>query len=159
FFLQYTHFDPKMMQLRNRKIDTASGVAQDKVTRARGRGAVPCATSTRQCPANVSEAIGCEPRSATTRKQHAESISQTAVQPTAVTMATTKAGNIRKRMSWSTEMNTIIMRLYYTVTNLETDMTMYRQKLYKQFKNLYPQLEVTEGRVADQRRAIVTRNL
>lgn len=153
-----------MMQLRNRRIDTASGVAQDKVTRSCDLGRGSCVKNMLQSPVEIGEASGADLRRAATRNhQPAQSVSSAAVhscmQPTASLTTTTKAGKIRQRMNWTTEINTNVMRLYYTVTNMESDTAMYRQKLYTQFKNLYPQLDVTEQRVADQRRTIVTKNL
>lgn len=73
--------------------------------------------------------------------------------------ATTQAGLNRTRMKWTEEINLYIMRLYYTITNLETDCTSYRQELHTRFTEKYPTITVTAQRIADQRRAIVTRNL
>lgn len=72
---------------------------------------------------------------------------------------TTKAGKPRQRIAWTEEMNEIVMRCYYIATNLETDLTLYRANMYQLFRKYYPQLEVTEQRIADQRRAIMERKL
>jgi len=64
----------------------------------------------------------------------------------------------QKRMKWTHEMNTLIMREYYRSTRLETNMTDYRNKIYLAFKSKYPELNVTEQRIADQRRYISKNN-
>ena len=75
------------------------------------------------------------------------------------TTSTTKAGKVRQRMQWSIEMNSFIMHAYFKITKLETQMIGYRQDLFTLFKEKYPQINVTEQRVADQRRTIVMKNL
>ncbi|CAH2107788.1 unnamed protein product [Euphydryas editha] len=71
----------------------------------------------------------------------------------------TKAGKPRVRMKWSKEVNLFIMRTYYYITKLETDLTTYRKQLHELFSQNYPKINVTEQRIADQRRAIVKNNL
>ncbi|XP_075990923.1 uncharacterized protein LOC142986349 [Anticarsia gemmatalis] len=73
--------------------------------------------------------------------------------------ASTKAGKPRVRMSWSKEVNTFIMRTYYYITKLETDMTTYRRQLHELFTLQYPEIKVTEQRVSDQRRTIIRNKL
>ncbi|XP_047539184.1 uncharacterized protein LOC125072598 [Vanessa atalanta] len=73
--------------------------------------------------------------------------------------ASTKAGKPRVRMRWSKEVNSFIMRTYYYITNLETDMTTYRQKMHELFTREYPGITVTEQRISDQRRTIVKNKL
>ena len=68
--------------------------------------------------------------------------------------ASTKAGKPRVRMQWSKDVNIFIMRTYYYITKLETDMTIYRKKLHEQFLLKYPQIKVSEQRISDQRRTI-----
>uniref|UniRef100_A0A8D8R9X1 Uncharacterized protein n=1 Tax=Cacopsylla melanoneura TaxID=428564 RepID=A0A8D8R9X1_9HEMI len=72
---------------------------------------------------------------------------------------TTLAGRRRVRMAWTPEVNTFIMRTFYHLTKLETDMTAYQDKLHRTFIAQYPQINVNKGRVADQRRTIVRNNL
>ncbi|CAG4968898.1 unnamed protein product [Colias eurytheme] len=62
-----------------------------------------------------------------------------------------------RRMRWTTEHNEAIMRSYFRVTNLETNLTMYRTTMYREFIKTFPHLaeHVTEQRVADQRRLII----
>lgn len=73
---------------------------------------------------------------------------------------TTKAGKPRKRMKWTPDLNSFIMRSYYRITKFETDMTNYRYALHRAFVKEFPQYDsITEQRVADQRRAIVNNNL
>ncbi|KAL0883753.1 hypothetical protein ABMA27_015858 [Loxostege sticticalis] len=69
--------------------------------------------------------------------------------------ATTKAGKPRVRMKWDSEINTFIMRTYFQITNLETDLTQYRPMLLQRFLEKYPDANVSEQRLSDQRRAIV----
>lgn len=73
--------------------------------------------------------------------------------------ATTKAGKIRQRMKWNAEVNKYIIRCYFKATNLETDFTTYRSIMYQYFKEKYPHINVTEQRIADQRRAIFKKQL
>lgn len=141
-----------MMQLRNRKIDTASGVAQDKVTRVRNLGRGLRKTSERQSPKATSDVSSAGPDLTTTCNQTAESVLP-------VSIATTKAGKPRKLASWTLEMNKNILRIYYTATKLETDKTMYRNKMYEQFKAMYPSMNITVQRIADQYRSIIVNNM
>lgn len=46
---------------------------------------------------------------------------------------TTKFGKPRRRMNWKDEMNSFIIRAYYTVTNLETYLTTYRYTFHRAF--------------------------
>lgn len=73
--------------------------------------------------------------------------------------ATTKAGKPRQRMKWSTQMNKDVMRCYFKATNLENELTSYRGKMHELFLNEYPNITITEQRVADQRRTIMARSL
>ncbi|KAL0809154.1 hypothetical protein ABMA28_011389 [Loxostege sticticalis] len=73
--------------------------------------------------------------------------------------ATTKAGKPRVRMTWDKEVNLFIMRTYYYITKLETDRTMYCKRLFEKFKSQYPNSNVSEQRIADQRRAIIRNKL
>ncbi|XP_060804959.1 uncharacterized protein LOC132902746 [Amyelois transitella] len=64
------------------------------------------------------------------------------------------------RMSWSNEINESILRIYYEVTEIETNMIAYRKKLHKKFIEEYPNLShITEQRLSDQRRAIVNNKM
>lgn len=74
-------------------------------------------------------------------------------------LATTKLGKPRQRMKWTEDMNISIMRCYFKATNNERNLVMYRQRMHEYFKEEYPDLEVSEQRVVDQRRAIVTHAL
>lgn len=74
-------------------------------------------------------------------------------------LGTTMAGKPRQRMKWTTEINEYIMRCYYNITKNETDVGAYRLLLHQAFLQKYPERQVTEQRIADQRRAIVQRNL
>lgn len=44
---------------------------------------------------------------------------------------TTKLGKARIRMKWTPEVNMFIMRSYFRITNLETNMKKYRDNLHK----------------------------
>lgn len=72
---------------------------------------------------------------------------------------TTKAGAPRRRLEWTTDMNMFIMRQYYKITNLETNRSAYRGELHAAFCRQYPNMNVTEQRVADQRRTVITNKL
>ncbi|KAI5692968.1 hypothetical protein M8J75_004967 [Diaphorina citri] len=72
---------------------------------------------------------------------------------------TTRVVRPRVRMKWTTELNTFIMRTYYHVTKLETDMTAYVRKMHEAFRAEYPDIEVSEQRIADQRRVIIRNKL
>jgi hypothetical protein len=74
-------------------------------------------------------------------------------------LGTTKTGKPRQRIQWSKEMNTFIMRQYYIITKLETIRIGYRQELHDKFTRQYPEMDVSEQRIADQQRPIVTKNL
>ena len=71
---------------------------------------------------------------------------------------TNQTNKKQKRMKWTHEMNSLIMREYYRSTKLETNMTDYRQQMYRAFKNQYPEIDITEQRIADQRRFIAKSN-
>jgi hypothetical protein len=83
-------------------------------------------------------ASGANPRTSTTRRAGS---SQT-------------PGNASNGM-----MNTFIMRSYYIHTENEKNVAMYRQKTHQAFIAQYPNIRVTEQRIADQRRAIIQRKL
>ncbi|KAI4476902.1 hypothetical protein M0802_014807 [Mischocyttarus mexicanus] len=71
---------------------------------------------------------------------------------------TTKAGKLRQRMQWSNEMNEHVMRCFFTATQLETIRSGYRPQLLQMFKQKYPDINVTEQRLIDQKRAIISNN-
>jgi hypothetical protein len=114
-----------------------------------------------QFPVVIGGASGAIPRTATTRPcrgsiqqetQPVETVSQ-------ARLGTTKTGKPRQRIQWSEEMNTFIMSHYYIITKLETIKIGYRRELYDMFTRQYPEMEISEQRIADQRRATVTRGL
>jgi hypothetical protein len=72
-------------------------------------------------------------------------------------LGTIKTGKSRQRMRWSEEINTFIMRQYYTITKMETIKIGYRQELHDRFMKQYLEMEIIEQQIADQRRAIVTK--
>ena len=72
---------------------------------------------------------------------------------------TTKAGQPRLRMKWTENMNISIIRNYFRITQLETNQTGYRGELHRLFREDFPNMVVTEQRVADQRRMIVVKNM
>jgi hypothetical protein len=71
---------------------------------------------------------------------------------------TTKAGTVRKRIMWTDQMNKDIVCCYMRCTKVETELTAYRQNMYTQFVELYPEIaeRLSEQNVADRRRAIIT---
>jgi hypothetical protein len=84
--------------------------------------------------------------------QPAETVSQ-------AMLGTTKTGKPRQRIQWSEEINTFIMRQYYIITKLETIKIGYRRELHDRFTRQYWEMEISEHRIPDQRRAIVTKGL
>ena len=73
--------------------------------------------------------------------------------------ALTQAGRPRQRLKWTMSMNETVVRLYYKVTELERNLAGYRQRLHAEFCIFYPNITVTEQRVADQYRVILRNNL
>jgi hypothetical protein len=68
---------------------------------------------------------------------------------------TTKDGHPRQRKKWDNETNEFILRCYCRVTNLETNLTGYRQQLHALFIERYPEWsDLTEQRITDQCRVI-----
>ncbi|KAJ0173906.1 hypothetical protein K1T71_010052 [Dendrolimus kikuchii] len=63
---------------------------------------------------------------------------------------------IDTRMKWTNQHNEAIMRSYYRTTNLGTNKTAYRKLMHTDLTQSYPPLaNLSEQRIADQRRAIV----
>jgi len=146
------------MRLRNRNIDTPSVVAEDNLDRVRMLGRGTRSKSLRQSPPRASGERSADPGGTSTAEAQHDQRPPSFV-ASSVMQSTTKAGKPRQRMKWSTEVNKEVMRSYYTVTKLETDLVSYRSKLYEHFRNKFPDIDVTEQRVADQRRTIVVRSL
>jgi hypothetical protein len=144
----------------NQASETASGMQH--ITRAGCLGTGQSAENERQFPAEIGGSSGAIPRTATTRPcrgstqqqetQPAETVSQ-------ARLGTTKTGKPRQRIQWSEEMNMFIMHHYYIITKLETIKIGYRRELHDRFMRRYPEMEISEQRIADKRRAIVTRGL
>jgi hypothetical protein len=108
------------------------------------------------------EASGAFPRRATKRPRRGSTQQEETQLVEIVSQATlgiTKTGKPRQRIQWSKEMNTFIMRQYYIITKLEIIKIGYRQELHDKFTRQYPEMDVSEQRIADQRRAIVAKNL
>ena len=107
----------------------------------------------------IGGASGAIPRKAITRPCRG-STQQQETQPvetvSQATLGTTKTGKPRQRTQWREETNTFIMRHYYIITKLETIKIGYRRELHDRFMRQYPEMEISEQRTADQRRAIVT---
>jgi hypothetical protein len=55
----------------------------------------------------------------------------------------TKAGKARKHIKWTNEMNVVVIQSYMESTKAETDLTIYRQHMYKRFIETYPELSTT----------------
>lgn len=72
--------------------------------------------------------------------------------------ATTKAGKVRQRMTWTREMNRHVMWCYYQVTRLETQ-PLVRSEFLTKFHEKFPELtNVTAQRLVDQKRVIISNN-
>jgi len=52
--------------------------------------------------------------------------------------ATPTGTHKQTRIKWTQEINQFIMRSYYECTDLETDLTNYRSKIYQKFRERYP---------------------
>ncbi|KAL0870860.1 hypothetical protein ABMA27_004702 [Loxostege sticticalis] len=64
------------------------------------------------------------------------------------------------RMRWDDNLNKSLMKCYYIVTEMETNMTTYRSKLHLKFIDIYPELaHISQQRLSDQRRSIVNNRL
>jgi hypothetical protein len=74
-------------------------------------------------------------------------------------LGTTKTGKPRQRTQWSKEMNSFIMCQHYIITKLETIKIGYRQEVHDKCMRQYPEMDISEQQIADQRRAIVAKNL
>lgn len=98
-------------------------------------------------------------QSKASRRSQTEAARGAMAEPNALRPATTKAGKARIRMKWSNDVNMFIMRTYYAITALESDTKAYRDTLHKLFNQQYPDVSISQQRIADQRRAIVKNNL
>ncbi|XP_030760815.1 uncharacterized protein LOC115885926 [Sitophilus oryzae] len=108
----------------------------------------------------VSMAGDAAPRSTLTQTQEIGHPPSSSAEPDTPVPTEDGTNPTVRRKKWTNAENSEIMRLYYKVTNLETDFTMYRGKLYAQFIKVFPNLKhLSEQRIADQRRTIVSRNL
>jgi hypothetical protein len=68
---------------------------------------------------------------------------------------TTQAVRQRRCMKWTDEINIFVMRAYYRITNLETDVMTYRDQPYGEFIEKHPGTFETAQRISDQYRVIV----
>ena len=65
-----------------------------------------------------------------------------------------------QRRIWTNDINETIIRSYYTITNLEKNITAYRTQLHKEVIAKHPSIsDVSVQRIADQRRVIVNNKL
>jgi hypothetical protein len=128
------------------------------ITRTGYLGTGQSAENERQFPVVIGGASGAIPRTATTRPcrgstqqetQPVETVSQ-------ARLGTTKTGKPHQHIQWSEEMNMFIMCHYYIITKLGTIKIGYTPELYDRFTRQYQEMEMSEQRTADQRRAIVT---
>lgn len=86
--------------------------------------------------------------------QHS-SPSQNVVQPI---VAPIREETVRRR-KWTHEMNCQVMRSYLRVTLMETRKTLYRKRMFEDFIRFFPDMNITEQRLADQRRVIISNKL
>lgn len=72
-----------------------------------------------------------------------------------VNLGTTKTGKTRVRRQWTEEINKLLMQCYYSVTNGETDLTAYQNKVWELFKTKYPTWnDITRQNVTSQIRVV-----
>ena len=65
-----------------------------------------------------------------------------------------------RRIRWSDNLNEAIIRSYYRITKLETDLTTYRSLLHQDVTSKYPEIaHLSAQRIADQRRSIINNRL
>lgn len=113
---------------------------------------------------NNSRALDLVPGSSVTNQpQHIQN-NRNNTQPTSeqhapLDVALTAAGRIRQRRKWTYNINETLLRIYYQVTAIETNMTEYRQRLHTAFNIDHPEYNATEQRLADQIRVIHRNNL
>lgn len=74
-------------------------------------------------------------------------------------VALTQAGRPRQRRAWTTHINEALLRTYYRVTHLETDLTGFRSRLHLNFTTQHRDYNVSEQRLSDQIRVIHRNNL
>ncbi|KAL0810623.1 hypothetical protein ABMA28_010737 [Loxostege sticticalis] len=85
---------------------------------------------------------------------------ETLTQQSYCSLPTTTANDSSCRMRWDDTLNKNVMRCYYIVTELETNMSAYRTKLHLKFTDMYPDLShISQQRLSDQRRSIVNNKL
>ncbi|KAL3278303.1 hypothetical protein HHI36_013636 [Cryptolaemus montrouzieri] len=94
------------------------------------------------------------------QSQQLQRINDEASVAATMSQPTTSHNEKVRRKRWTMDENKQILRSYFRVTNLETDKTMYRTKLFQDVIDHIPHLrEFTEQRIADQRRVIILNNL
>jgi hypothetical protein len=116
----------------------------------------------RQVHVEIGEASGATPRMATTRPCRGSTQQQETQPVKSVSQAmlgTTKTGKPRQCIQWSEGTDTFIVGQYHTITKLETMKIGYRRKLHDRIMKEYTEMKISEQRIAEQRRAIVTKNL
>ncbi|KAI4480736.1 hypothetical protein M0802_014116 [Mischocyttarus mexicanus] len=123
-------------------MQTASGVRLSRRTHP-GELETNTATQTQTQTQNSTQQLQAAP---------AESVS------TALMPLTTKVGELRQRMQWSNEMIEHVMRCFFTATQLETIRSRYRPQQLQMFKQKYPDINVTEQLLIDQKRTIISNN-
>ncbi|CAG4944704.1 unnamed protein product [Colias eurytheme] len=80
--------------------------------------------------------------------------------PTPAEVNATTEHTQQGRIRWSDNLNETIMRSYYRLTNLETDLTTYRPLLHQDIITKCPSIaHLSVQRIADQRRSIVNNHL
>jgi hypothetical protein len=143
----------------NQASGTVSGMQH--ITRTGCLGTGQSAENERQFPVVIGEASGAIPHTATTRPCRGSAQQETHPVETVsqAKLRTTKTGKPRQHIQCSDEMNTFIMRQYYIITKLETIKIEYRRELQDRFMRQYPEMDISEQRIADQRRAIITEGL
>ncbi|KAL0901581.1 hypothetical protein ABMA27_006802 [Loxostege sticticalis] len=68
----------------------------------------------------------------------------------------TTSNTTRPRMRWNNEYNEAIIRAYYKITKLESNITAYRPLLHQSFIEKFPHLaHLSEQRISDQKRLIL----
>ncbi|XP_053964254.1 uncharacterized protein LOC128867184 [Anastrepha ludens] len=92
------------------------------------------------------------------QQQQQQENPNTATSVSQVNLGTTRAGRVRQRIQWTTEMNEYVLRCYYISTNCEEPehMTTYRERMLDLFLRRYRHLngKLTENSLATRKKAI-----
>jgi hypothetical protein len=123
-----------------------------------------------QCPAGSSGASGASLRMATTRRNSSNPTFHAATPENALPGSQQESVNgrlnsqaadaapVRRLKKFTAEVNKFLMRTYYKVSKLETDVLHCRDHVHGEFNAKYPEYNASKQRLSDQTRVIINRN-